>query len=439
MDRTLPKLYKDYGEYSNYRNFPLDLDGLKPVERRVLLSAYRIARNKLAKSRQIDSYTTGHFHPHGECYGTVVQLVKQGFLIGQGNFGSNVGVESESVGAAAPRYTECKIHPNTMTLAFKYIKYAPEIATELNDVEPLWLPTMFPICLLGNEYTQGIGFGYKTYIPCYTISDLHKRLMWILGHRKTRPTIAPLTDCKILSNNSVLEKLLTTGKQKIEVEGIIEENPRNNTIILKSWPPGKRFESFLNKFSSELDAGLIGFTDLSVHETNINFQILRERNRDKIFKEFRNKLKSVLKGYISFETTVVDVNRKVYTASIDDMLLNTYNMFWTMNDSMVKDEIAKLEDDISWLNTLDMIRPSLSECLKAGYDIETTIEFIEKESGIENKVIEELINKYRIKKLLTLDTDTMELVLKKDGFSEIQKNLDPFVLDQYEEMKKCFI
>ena len=54
MDQTLPKLYKEYGEYSNYRNFPLDIDGLKPVERRVLLSAYKIARAKLVKSSGIE-------------------------------------------------------------------------------------------------------------------------------------------------------------------------------------------------------------------------------------------------------------------------------------------------------------------------------------------------------------------------------------------------
>ena len=79
MQNILPRLYKEYGQYSNYRNFPLDLDGLKPVERRVLFSAFKIAKEKFAKSRQVDSYATGQFNPHGECYGSMVQLVRQGF------------------------------------------------------------------------------------------------------------------------------------------------------------------------------------------------------------------------------------------------------------------------------------------------------------------------------------------------------------------------
>ena len=68
MDKLLPQLYKEYGQYSNFRNFPLDLDGLKTVERRVLISAYKIARDKHVKSRQVDAYTIGHYHPQGECY-----------------------------------------------------------------------------------------------------------------------------------------------------------------------------------------------------------------------------------------------------------------------------------------------------------------------------------------------------------------------------------
>ena len=57
---------------------------------------------------------------------------------------------------------------------------------------------------MGTDYTQGIGFGFKTYIPCYTVSDLHKRLLWLLGIRKRKPIIAPITDCQIVSDSSVL-------------------------------------------------------------------------------------------------------------------------------------------------------------------------------------------------------------------------------------------
>lgn len=429
MDFNLPKLYKDYGDYSNYRNFPYSIDGLKPVERRVLLSAYKIARAKFAKCRQVDTYTCGHYHPHGECYGTIVQLVKQGFLEGQGNFGTNVGVEL--VGAAAPRYTECKIYQRTIDLAFKYVNYIPWINTELDDKEPIHLPTMFPVCLMGTEYTQGIGFGFKTYIPCYKVTDLYQRLLWLLGKRKRKPTIAPITDCQITSSKEDLEQLLTTGKAKIAIEGIIIENNIKNTVILKSWPPGKRFESFLNKFSKELDSGLIGFADLSVTETEISFQVLRERNRDKIFKAFVKKLKKAIKGFISFEIMLVDENQKVTLKPIDDMLMETYNMFQEVNETMLTQEIINMGDTISEYKTLELIKKPLIYGISKGWSISLTIESIERETFIPAETIKMLISKYRISKLLTLNTETTELENKKNEFEKNLENLTEFVLEQY--------
>ena len=187
MDNIIPKMYKSYGEYINSsRSFPLDLDGLKPVERRILLSAFQIAKDKFVKSAKISGWTMGNFHPHSDCYMSSVNLVNQGFLIGQGNFGTKCGVENDP--PAASRYTECKSSKDIIDMAFKYIKHVPWEVLELES-EPLYLPTMIPFCLIGKEYTQGIGFGFRTFIPCYEMKDLKKRLLYLLGKTKTKPII----------------------------------------------------------------------------------------------------------------------------------------------------------------------------------------------------------------------------------------------------------
>jgi DNA gyrase/topoisomerase IV subunit A len=429
MDQNLPRLYKDYGEYSNYRNFPLDIDGLKPVERRVLLAAYKIAKDKLVKSRRVDAHTTGHYHPHGSCYGTIVQMVRQGFMIGQGNFGTNVGVEP--VGPAADRYTECRMHPKTLEMAFKYVKHVPWIDTELGDTEPAYLPTMFPVCLMGNEYTQGIGFGFKTFIPCFTVNDLYQRLLYLLGIRKRKPTIAPITDCLITSGKTTLEKLLTTGKAKIAVEGIVEINKRANEATLKSWPPGKRFQTFLNQFSKELNDGMIGFTDLSVEETNIVFQVVRERNRDKIFDQFVEKLVDVNKGFISFELIVVDSNQKVLTKSVDQMLLDTYNLFTKANEEMLNYEVAKIDETIVEYDALIKIRPIIASGIATKLPADQILNEIEKNTDVSKEIAQGLMNKYKINKLLTIDTDTSDLNNKKSELLKNLTDLNNYVLEQY--------
>jgi len=434
MDQNLPNLYKEYGRYSNYRNFPSDIDGLKPVERRILLSAYKIARNKLVKCVQVDSYTVGHYHPHGSGYGSIVQLVRQGFLTGQGNFGTNVGIEA--IGPAAARYTECKINDYTLNLAFKLVNYVPWIETELNDREPLYLPTMFPICLLGNKYTEGIGFGFRTYIPCFEIKDLYKRLLWLLKNRKSKPTIAPITDCIILSDNSILEQLLTTGKAKIDVKGIIEENLRTNKVTLKSWPPGKRFESILNRLSKYFESGEVGFTDLSTSKTEIVFQILRERNRDAIYRKFVADLKKVLKGSISFETITVDKDQKVIHKSIDQLLLDTYNMYCQTTEKMINEEMKRLNTNISEYISLQKIRPIIAKGITSKKLPDDILNDIEKLTDVSKQVAKELINKYKINKLLTLDIDVDELDKQIKHLEEILKQIVPYVLEDYNSFLK---
>jgi DNA gyrase/topoisomerase IV subunit A len=431
MDKSIPVLYKQYGEYVNSsRAFPLDIDGLKPVERRVLLTAFLVAREKFVKSVRIDGTCLARFHPHGSSYGTIVQLVKQGLLDGQGNFGSDVGVES--VGAAAPRYTEAKLAKITEELVFKYINYVPWEVNDLSEKEPTFLPSMFPICLMGTEYTQGIGFGYKTLIPCYRIKDLHSRLLWLLGETKTKPIIKPISDCKILSPNSVLEELLTTGKATLELEGIYISEPRTNTVIIQSWAPGRKFETILNKFDKLLTNGDAGFSDHSDSKTKIVFEVLKQRNRDKIFEDLVKEVKSAVSGKISFETIVVDKDSNVKLKSIDQMLLDTFEMFTKVNKEYLNQEISKIKGQVDEYQALEKIRPYLSEEIsKTKLNIDQSISNLSKKSGVEETVIRNLFSKYRITKLFTLNTDIDQLQTDLNIQIDNLKNLKLYVLNQY--------
>ncbi len=428
MKQIIPEYYRNYGQYSNYRNFPMITDGLKPVERRVLLSAWKIARDKFVKSRQVDAYTIGHYHPHGETYGTIVSLVRRGFLIGQGNFGSNVGVQS--VDAAAPRYTECKLSPRTLEMAFKYVKHVEWVDTELSDKEPVYLPTMFPICLMGNEYTQGIGFGYKTFIPCFSTKDLKRRLMWLLGVTKTEPVIHPKTDCTITANNKVIKTLLKSGKAKIDVTGVIEEVPHQNKVILKSWPPGKRFESFLKKFQAELDSNMVGFTDLSVEDTQIVFQVIRQRSRDSIYQDFVAKLKEMLVGLISFDMVMVNENHEVVVTGVDTLLKNSYANY----KKAVKTKLERDIEDIKQLSQdyklLVLMRPALKKHMTGKTNVKEKIKLISKQSQVPVAAVERLL-KLNIRKLLTMEVDLDELDKRLREIQANVRDIDNYVLDKY--------
>lgn len=440
MDTLVPSYYKEYGDYVNsFRSFPLDIDGLKPVERRILLTAYLVAREKMVKSAKIEGTCMAQFHPHSGAYGTIIQMVNQGFLDGQGNFGFNYGVEP--MGAAAQRYTECKINKFTENIAFKYIKHVNWVKSELDD-EPEYLPTMFPFCLMGTEFTQGIGFGFRTVIPCYKIVDLYKRLLWLLGIIKKRPTIKPITDCIIDSNDTVLEELLTTGKAKINIHGILVVNYGLCKATIKSWPPGRRFEAILKKFKEETDNSDIGYMDLSSDkETNIVFTVLKQRNRETIFTKFVKKLEKVLIGSIPFEV-ILSSTRGIIRSSIDEMLLNSFNNFINTNKRMLQYEIDRSIALITEYNNIERVRPYISDEIRRNitFDINTVVDNIHA-SSISNKdeiskdIIKEVLSKYRISRLFTFHTDTSELKRKCLEYQSNLANIKEYVLTQYSKIE----
>ena len=116
------------------RALPDARDGLKPVHRRILWSmsemGLRPDRGHVKSSRVVGD-VMGKYHPHGDSaiYDTLVRLaqpwaMRYPLIDGQGNFGS-----AGDDGAAAPRYTECRMQPLAMELV-------RDITEDTVDFEP---------------------------------------------------------------------------------------------------------------------------------------------------------------------------------------------------------------------------------------------------------------------------------------------------------------
>src|SRR5262245_22556954 len=98
------------------RALPDVRDGLKPVQRRVLMAMHDLGLSpgsSTTKCAAIVGETMKRYHPHGDMsiYDTLVRLAQDWVLRyklvhGQGNFGSVAGLP-----AAAPRYTEARMTP----------------------------------------------------------------------------------------------------------------------------------------------------------------------------------------------------------------------------------------------------------------------------------------------------------------------------------------
>ena len=166
---------KDYFlQYASYvicdRAIPNVVDGLKPVQRRILEILFRQNDEKLHKVANIVGQTM-QLHPHGDAaiYEALVTLANKGFLLDrQGNFGNIYTGDP----AAAARYIETRLSPLARATLFN-----PELTEKIpsydgrND-EPIVLPAKIPLLLM--QGADGIAVGMSTRILPHNFGELVK-------------------------------------------------------------------------------------------------------------------------------------------------------------------------------------------------------------------------------------------------------------------------
>ena len=159
------------------RALPDVRDGLKPVHRRVIYGmydgGYRPDRGYNKCSRVVGD-VMGQYHPHGDgaIYDALVRLVqpwslRYPLIDGQGNFGSR-----GNDGAAAMRYTECRMAPLSMELVRDIDQETVDFKDNYDgrSREPVVLPARFPNLLVNGS--AGIAVGMATKIPPHNLREV---------------------------------------------------------------------------------------------------------------------------------------------------------------------------------------------------------------------------------------------------------------------------
>lgn len=163
---------RNFLEYASYvvkdRAIPDVDDGLKPVQRRILWSLYKIDDGRTHKAANVIGNTM-HFHPHGDASigdALVVLANKEYFITRQGNFG-NLLTGSP---AAAPRYIECSLSPMGREVLFNNDITEFVDSYDGRSKEPVVLPVKIPsLLMLGSD---GIAVGMATRIMPHNFNEL---------------------------------------------------------------------------------------------------------------------------------------------------------------------------------------------------------------------------------------------------------------------------
>lgn len=220
--RTLIKGYADYAsEVVLERAIPA-IDGLKPSQRRILYTMYRNKYTKLTKSANVVGEVM-KLHPHGDqsIYDTLVRLTDAGqymnvpYITGKGNYGRVYFTEK----AAASRYTECMLSPQSKLL-FGEMNGVDMIPSYDNKfTEPLCLPVAFP-SILANP-TQGIAVGMASNIPAYNMVDVNNAVIELIETGVIKKPLAPdyVTGGVYIEDKVELEKIMKKGRGRIKLRG----------------------------------------------------------------------------------------------------------------------------------------------------------------------------------------------------------------------------
>ena len=249
----LSGMFKDWFlDYSSYvilqRAVPHIVDGLKPVQRRVLHAMYKIDDGRYTKVANIVGQAM-QYHPHGDAsiLGALVQLGQKGFAVDcQGNWGNILTGDSN----AAARYIEARLSKFA-----KEVIFDPKVTNWMTSYdgrnqEPTELPVRFPLLLA--QGTEGIAVGMQSRILPHNFNELIDASVAILKEEPYElypdfPT-GGLADCSKYNHGR-------RGGQ-VKIRARIEKVDKS-TVTITEIPYGKTSHMVIDSILKAKDKGKI--------------------------------------------------------------------------------------------------------------------------------------------------------------------------------------
>lgn len=239
-----------YLKYASYvildRAIPHVIDGLKPVQRRILHTLWSMHDGKLHKVANVAGQTMA-YHPHGDAPITeaLVNMANKGFVLDrQGNFG-NIFTGDPS---AAARYIETRLSSMAKETLFNYDLTQTLPTYDGRHQEPVVLPAKIPLLLMHGA--EGIAVGMSTHILPHNFNELLEAEIAILEDREFQ--ILPDFPTAGIMDASGYDK----GKGKIKLRAKLEiRDPK--TIAITEICYGTTTESLIRSIDEAAKRGKI--------------------------------------------------------------------------------------------------------------------------------------------------------------------------------------
>lgn len=242
--------FLDYASYVILeRAVPHFLDGLKPVQRRILHSMKRLDDGRFNKVANIVGHTM-QFHPHGDASigDALVQLGQKDLLIEcQGNWGNILTGHK----AAAPRYIEARLSKFALETVFNPKTTEWKISYDGRNREPVTLPVKFPLLLA--QGAEGIAVGLSCKILPHNFNELCQAAVAYLRNEE----FALYPDFQ--TGGAVDVSKYNDGERggSIRVRAKISKEADNKTLVINEIPYGQNVMSLCESIVKAGEKGKI--------------------------------------------------------------------------------------------------------------------------------------------------------------------------------------
>jgi DNA gyrase subunit A len=280
------------------RALPDVRDGLKPVHRRIVWSAYEggfVAGKPYRKSARIVGEVMGKYHPHGDSsiYDALARMAQDWsmrlpLIDGQGNFGS-----MDPDPPAAMRYTEARLarvaEALTDDIDRDTVDFVPNYDGQ--ESEPSVLPARFPNLLVNGA--GGIAVGMATNIAPHNLGEVIDACTAYLDDRGISAADlmahVPAPDFPtgaLILNTAGIASAMTTGRGSIMMRSrhVIEERRAGFPVIVLTEIPyqvGKN--GLVEKIADAVkDKRIEGVSDLRDESSREGVRIVLELKRDAV-------------------------------------------------------------------------------------------------------------------------------------------------------------
>ena len=262
-------MYKEWFlDYASYvileRAVPDLMDGLKPVQRRILHSMFDLEDGRYNKVANVVGHTM-QYHPHGDASisDAMVQVGQKELLIDmQGNWG-NIYTGDK---AAASRYIEARLSKFALEVVFNPKTTNWQLSYDGRKKEPIHLPVKFPLLLA--QGAEGIAVGLSTKILPHNFNEL---IDGSIKHLKGR-SFKLYPDFQ--TGGSIDIKNYNDGNRggRVKVRALVEKYDKN-IIKIKEIPFGTTTASLIESIIKASEKGKLKIKKIE-DNTSSNVEVL---------------------------------------------------------------------------------------------------------------------------------------------------------------------